>query len=105
MRSQKCISSQRPSGTRSKRISRASDDILLTGNNLPPPGISMSGKPPAHRKRNSPPATAWGVKKICSYRELVMEDAAKKWFATMPAKERLKEIRAAIADGLSEPVK
>ena len=26
--------------------------------------------------------------------------AAKKWFATMPAKKMLKEIRAAIADGL-----
>jgi len=51
-------------------------------------------------KRNSPPATTWGVKKICSYRELVMEEEAKKWFAIMPAKERLKEIRAAIADGL-----
>ena len=29
-----------------------------------------------------------------------MEEEAKKWFAIMPAKERLKEIRAAIADGL-----
>jgi hypothetical protein len=29
-----------------------------------------------------------------------MEDAAKKRLATMPAKERSKEIRAAIADGL-----
>jgi len=35
-----------------------------------------------------------------SYRELVMEEEAKKWFAIMPAKERLKEIHAAIADGL-----
>jgi hypothetical protein len=43
---------------------------------------------------------AWGVWKYCSYRELVMEDAAKKRLATMPAKERSKEIRAAIADGL-----
>ena len=43
---------------------------------------------------------AWGVRKYCSYRELVMEDAAKKRLAIMPAKERLKEIRAAIADGL-----
>jgi len=35
-----------------------------------------------------------------SYRELVIEAAAKKRFAIMPAKERLKEIRDAIADGL-----
>ena len=51
------------------------------------------------RKRNSPPATTWGARKFCSYRELVMEEEAK-WFAIMPAKERLKEIRAANADGL-----
>ena len=51
-------------------------------------------------KRNSPPATTWGVKKFSSYRELVMEAAAKKRLAIMPAKERLKKIRAAIADGL-----
>ena len=35
-----------------------------------------------------------------SYRKLVMEEEAMKWFEIMPAKERLKEIRAAIADGL-----
>jgi len=35
-----------------------------------------------------------------SCRELVMEVEAKKWFAIMQTKERLKEIRAAIADGL-----
>jgi len=51
-------------------------------------------------KRNSPPATTWGVRIFCSYRERVMEDAAKKQLAIMPEKERLKEIRAAIADGL-----
>ena len=34
-----------------------------------------------------------------SYRELVMEAEAKKWFAIMPAKKRLKEIRAAIHCG------
>ena len=37
---------------------------------------------------------------ILSYRELVMEEEAKKWFAIMPTKKRLKVIRAAIADGL-----
>ena len=51
-------------------------------------------------QRNSPPATTWGAKRFCSYRELVMEEEAKKWFAIMPDKGRLKEIRAAIADGL-----
>jgi len=35
-----------------------------------------------------------------SYRELVMEEEAKKWFAIMPTKKRLNEITAAIADGL-----
>jgi hypothetical protein len=29
-----------------------------------------------------------------------MEEEAKKWFAIMPTKKRLKVIRAAIADGL-----
>jgi integrase len=35
-----------------------------------------------------------------SYRELVTAPAAKKWFGIMPTKERLKEITAAIAEGL-----